>query len=142
MKLCESYKGSISRVEELTGGIPRELNIFVNNVKCIEEDFINLREDKFSERLNHLRKGMDEYEKKEFKEVIEKFFAPKFVGAPNKIFGNFYDKGIIYREKLGGELRILNLPAKNVLFNEYIKNIKIEPINSGKVILFLKISHR
>jgi hypothetical protein len=85
---------------------------------------------------------MDEYEKKEYKEVIEKFFAPKYVGIPHKIFGNFYDKGIMYREELGGELKILNLPAKNVLFNEYIKNINIEPVNSGKVIKFFKnISH-
>ncbi len=39
---------------------------------------------------------MDEYQKKEYKEVIEKFFAPKYVGIPKKVFGNFYDKGIMY----------------------------------------------
>ena len=81
---------------------------------------------------------MDEYEKKEYKEVIEKFFAPKFVGVPHSVFGNFSDKGIVYRKEYGGELKILNLPAKNVLFNEYIRNINIEPVNSGKVIYFFK----
>jgi len=58
--------------------------------------------------------------------------------VPHSVFGNFSDKGIVYRKEYGGELKILNLPAKNVLFNEYIRNINIEPVNSGKVIYFLK----
>ena len=84
---------------------------------------------------------MDELQKKKFKELIEKFFAPQYVGTPYIVSGSFYDKGILYREESGGELKILNLPARNVLFNEYKNNIIIPPINSGKVKLIINISH-
>jgi hypothetical protein len=98
---------------------------------------LNKSQEIYKKRIQKFKKEMDKFEKTEFFGFIEKFFDSKYVGKPSMDFFNLYDQGIMYREKRGGELKILNLPAKNVLFEEY-KNIKVPNINSGYVIFKTK----
>jgi hypothetical protein len=120
----------INKLEIATGRNFREISHYIQVCNSNYDEYLIAAKENMTTRLNAFLSQTTECESKQFTENLDKLFGLRFYGKEPSFSGAFYDRGLIYKEKHGGLIKFLNLPAKDVLLRYFLDHFKMEKISS------------
>lgn len=122
----------IQRIMKYTGKIPRELDDFLFRYNCDFENYYRGKFEDYQNSLNLWLSSLRDDDRHKFYENLELIFGYKILHKNPTFQGSFYDKGLMYVEKVGSVPIFLNFPVEKVIRQIYIDKVDIPSILSAQ----------